>query len=69
MRLVAHADINAEVLRGMDKNTPRNLDLISRLPVLLRRYAREVYGLPGTAYHRAMQSGALDYRVYCFAKD
>ena len=69
MRLVAHADINAEVLRGMDKNTPRNLDLISRLPVLLRRYAREVSGLPGTAYYRAMESGALDYRVYCFAKD
>ncbi len=69
LRLVTHADITAEVLRGMEKNTPRKLDVISRLPVFLRRYAREGSGIPGTPYFRAMQSGEMSYRVYCFAKD
>ena len=32
MRMISHEDINAEVLRGMDINTQRILDLIDRVP-------------------------------------
>ncbi len=72
LRLVTHADINAEVLRGMEKNTPRRLDVVSSLPVLLRTsFERSTasQARPTSPYYDALQSGALCYRVYGFAKD
>ena len=45
MRMVSQEDINAQVLRGMEKNTPPILDLIDRVPRYLRRIAREYVGL------------------------
>ena len=57
MRMLSHEDINAQVVRGMEKNTPRILDLIGRMPTILRRIGREYAGVEGTAFYRAMQSG------------
>jgi len=69
LRLITHTDINAKVLRGLENNAPGWLDVIKRVPVYARRSIREATGAPGTAHYRAMQSGALCYRMYCFAED
>jgi hypothetical protein len=70
MRLVSERIINAEVLRGMEKNSQRSLDLIGRrLPVLLRPFGRLFAGVPGSPMYRYAQRGELSYRMYCFTKD
>ena len=56
-----------QVLRGMENNTPRMLDLIGRMPTYLRHIGREFCGVKGTKFYRAMQSGEYSYRMYCFA--
>ena len=61
--------ISAQVLRGMEKNTQRILDLIGRLPTYLHRVCREYSGVKGTGFYRAMQSGKYPYRMYCFIRD
>ena len=69
MRRLSREVINAQVLRGMEKNTPRILDLIGRVPTILHRIAREYAGVKGTAFYRAMQRGKYSYRMYCFIQD
>lgn len=66
MRMLSHEVINAQVLRGMEKNTQRVLDLIGRVPRYLQRIAREYVGVQGSPFYRAMQSGKLSFRMYCF---
>ena len=61
--------INAQVLRGLEKNTPRILDLIGRVPTILHRIGREYSGVEGTGFYRAMQSGKYSYRMYCFIQE
>lgn len=65
MRMLSHEDINAEVLRGLDKNTPRILDLIGRMPNGLHGIGREYSGVAGTGFNRAMQRNEYLYRMYC----
>jgi ubiquinone/menaquinone biosynthesis C-methylase UbiE len=69
MRMLSHEDINAQVVRGLAKNSQRILDLIGRMPIILRRIGGEYAGLKGTGFYRAMQSGKYPYRMYCFTKD
>ena len=70
MRLDSDRVINAEVLRGSEKNSPRSLDLIGRhLPAFLRRFGREFAGVQGSRFYRDLQRGEMSYRMYCFAKD
>jgi hypothetical protein len=57
------------VLRGLDKNRHRTLDLVSRLPSGLQGIGREYSGTEGTAFYRAIERGKYLYRMYCFAKD
>ena len=45
------------------------LELIGRMPKILRRIGREYSGVKGTGFYRAMQSGKYSYRMYCFVKD
>jgi hypothetical protein len=52
----------------MEKNTPRILDLIDRVPRYLRRIAREYVGVQGSPFYRAMQSGKFSFRMYCFSR-
>jgi hypothetical protein len=70
MRQLSQEDINAQVLRGMEKNSQQPQDLINRhVPALLRGLFRDGAGVAGAANYRAIQSGEFSRRMYCFAKD
>jgi ubiquinone/menaquinone biosynthesis C-methylase UbiE len=69
MRMLSQEDINVEVVRGLEMNSQRMVELIGRMPMVLRRIGREYAGMKGTGFYRAMQSGKYPYRVYCFTKD
>jgi SAM-dependent methyltransferase len=61
--------INAEVLRGMDRNSARSLELIGRhLPKCLRGLGRDFAGVRGSRIYNALASGELTYRSYCLTK-
>ncbi len=69
MRRLSYEVIDAQVLRGLEKNTPRILDLIGRVPTFLHRIGREYAGVKGTGFYRALQGGKYPYRMYCFIQD
>jgi len=70
MQMLSHEIINTQILCGMDKNSRYWLDVINRsIPTFLRGIARDIVGVPGSWAYRALQSGDLSYRIYCFAKD
>ena len=61
--------INSEVLRGMDRNSARSLDLIARhLPKFLHGLGRDFAGVKGSRIYNALVSGELTYSSYCFVK-
>jgi len=62
-------NINAEVRRGMDRNSARSLDLIKRhLPKFLHSLGRDFAGTKGSRIYNALDNGELTYRSYCFQK-
>lgn len=70
MRLVSERVINAEVMRGLEKN--RFFDqLTRRLPniAFVRRIASDYAGGPGSLIYRRLENGDASYRMFCFAKD
>jgi ubiquinone/menaquinone biosynthesis C-methylase UbiE len=70
MGLVSEQVINAEVMRGLEKN--RLLDQITRrLPniAFLRGIANDYAGGPGSLIYRRLANGEASYRLFCFAKD
>ncbi|HXO53492.1 MAG TPA: hypothetical protein VN888_21265 [Mycobacterium sp.] len=70
MRQLSARVINAGVLRSLDKNSQRSLELIGRqLPELTRPFGRRFAGVPGTGLYRDIQNGKIEYRMYCFTKD
>ena len=70
MRLVSHEVINAQVLRGMEKNSQQPQDLVDRhVPTFLRGLIRDGTGVQGSALYHALQRGEFSRRMYCFAKD
>jgi ubiquinone/menaquinone biosynthesis C-methylase UbiE len=69
LRIVQQRNINAEVLRGMDHNSPRSLDLIARnLPKFLHGVGRDFAGTRGSRIYNAVRDGELSYRSYCLQK-
>jgi SAM-dependent methyltransferase len=68
MRMVSHENINAQVLRGMEINTQRILDLIDRVPRYLRPTSRAFVGIQGSPFYRAMQRGKYSFRMYRFSR-
>jgi len=61
--------INAEVLRGMDRNAERNLAVIRRrLHRFLHARGRDFAGVPGSRFYVALQTGELSYRSWCLRK-
>jgi ubiquinone/menaquinone biosynthesis C-methylase UbiE len=61
--------INAEVRRGMDRNSARSQALILRhLPKFLHSLGQDFAGIQGSRIYTALQDGHLSYRSYCFAK-
>jgi ubiquinone/menaquinone biosynthesis C-methylase UbiE len=62
--------INDCVVRSLDKNAQRSLDLIShQLPAYIRPFSRHFAGVPGTGIYRVIQNGDAEYRIYRFSKD
>ena len=62
-------DISHNVVRGMEMNTERYLDLIRRLiPKPLRKPAADFAGVEGSAIYKALQSGAAVYLCYHLRK-
>ncbi|HVU23206.1 MAG TPA: class I SAM-dependent methyltransferase [Opitutus sp.] len=61
--------INAEVLRGMNRNSERSTALIVRhLPRWLHRLGRDFAGIKGSRVYTALERGELSYRSFCFEK-
>ena len=70
LRLLSERVINEEVLRGLDKLSPRYRELVGQhLPSFLRPFGRLFSGAPGSQMYRDLQNGRLSYRMYCFARD
>jgi len=62
-------NINAEVLRGMEQNSARSLQLINRhLPRFLHPLGRDFAGVKGSRIYNALECGELSYRSYCMVK-
>lgn len=61
--------INAEVLRGMNRNSARSVDLIVRhLPTWMHGLGRDFAGIKGSRIYAALERGDVSYRSYHFAK-
>jgi hypothetical protein len=68
--MLSKREINTEVLRGMDNNSPRFLGLNSSyVPKVLQPFGRIFSGAPGTTAYKQLQSGKISYRIYHFIKD
>jgi SAM-dependent methyltransferase len=69
LQILRTRNINAEVLRGMNRNSLRSLDLIARhLPKFLHALGRDFAGVQGSRIYNAISSGELSYRSYCLKK-
>ncbi len=70
MQMVSEREINADVLRGLDNNSARYLELVGRhVPKFLQSFGRLFAGAPGTLMYRELQRGRLSYRMYHFTKN
>lgn len=70
LRLVSSAVIDAEVLRGNEKNAPRKHERISQHgSAIPRGFARFASDMTDWAFNGALRTGEFTYRVYCFTKD
>jgi ubiquinone/menaquinone biosynthesis C-methylase UbiE len=69
LRMKARRDISGSVLRGMARNSSRSHALVSRyLPKALQRFGFDFAGVEGSRVYRALESGQMSYRSYCFEK-
>ena len=69
LTLRASRVINAEVLRGMNRNSERSLALIVRhLPGWMHGLGRDFAGIKGSRVYAALEGGGLSYRSYHFQK-
>jgi len=69
LKILHQRNISAEVLRGMNRNSPRSQDLIARhLPKFLHALGADFAGVKGSRIHKALNHGELSYRSYCFEK-
>jgi fatty-acid O-methyltransferase len=68
MRQLSYDNINAEVVRGLDKTMQWRQDLIDRhLPAVLRRRV-ERFGVPGPRARDALRTGHYKYLMCSFVK-
>ena len=69
LQTLRQRDINAAVLRGLDRNSPRSLDLVARhLPKFLHPLGCDFAGVKGSRIYNALQSGEISYRSFCLQK-
>jgi ubiquinone/menaquinone biosynthesis C-methylase UbiE len=70
LRMLSEREINAEVIRGIEKNSQWWEDLVNRhVPAFLRANAGGFAGVVGGGGYQALHSGAITYRMYSFVKD
>jgi ubiquinone/menaquinone biosynthesis C-methylase UbiE len=68
MRMVSERAINAEVMRGMEKNLAGWQQVIDRVaPLFLRGMVRK-FAPAQRAYENLRSGGPTEYRMYCFTK-
>jgi SAM-dependent methyltransferase len=69
LKMLHTQSINAEVLRGMDRNSPRSQALVAgHLPKFLHSLGADFAGVKGSRIHQALHGGELSYRAYRFEK-
>ena len=69
LQMLRSRNINAEVLRGMNQNSSRSMELVARhLPKFLHSLGRDFAGIQGSRVYNALLSGELSYRSYCLEK-
>lgn len=69
LQFVKMREINAEVLRGMSKNSSRSLELLSRnLPGFPQTIGHDFAGVAGSRVYNALQKNEASYRTYHFTK-
>lgn len=69
LQILDTRNINAGVLRGMNRNSARSLDIVTRrLPKFLHPLGRDFAGTKGSRIYNALQSGELSYRSYSLQK-
>lgn len=62
-------EINTEVLRGMDRNSSRSLELLSRnLPGFPQTIGHDFAGVAGSRVYKALLDSEASYRTYHFTK-
>lgn len=70
LRLHSERVINREVLRGLQRNSARSVELINRhMPALMRRFGREFAVVDGSWFYQDLERGEIEYRTYCFVKN
>ncbi|BBY29222.1 phthiotriol/phenolphthiotriol dimycocerosates methyltransferase [Mycolicibacterium sediminis] len=70
LRQLACREINGDVVRGMERNADRSLELIRRvLPSFLRPFGKQFAGVPGSGVYHDLETGKISYRIYLFTKD
>lgn len=70
LRQIQTRVINAEVLRGMDRNSARSQKLLVRhLPQFMHSLGRDFAGIQGSRIYNALKEDRLSYRSYCFVKE
>jgi SAM-dependent methyltransferase len=70
LRIMSESVIDAEVLRALDKRTPRLLDQVSNsLPRYLQGVGREATHVHGSRFYRDLQRGEFSWRMYSLVKD
>lgn len=69
LRMLHSRVIDAEVRRGMDRNSARSQDLIVRhLPGFMHSLARDFAGVQNSRVYNALAQGEISYRSYFFIK-
>jgi len=68
-RIQQMRNINAEVIRGMNRNSERSQELVARnLPKFLRGIGQDFAGTKGSRLYNALIHGEVSYRSYCLWK-
>jgi ubiquinone/menaquinone biosynthesis C-methylase UbiE len=69
LKILHQRNINAEVRRGMNRNSQRSQALIARhLPRFLHNLGADFAGVKGSRVYNALNNGELSYRSYCLEK-
>jgi SAM-dependent methyltransferase len=69
LRRTAWRPINAEVRRGLERNSARSEDLVRRrLPRWLHGLGRDFAGTAGSRIHAAVRDGGIVYRSFHFTR-